>query len=31
MKKKYRGMNGTIGFIYSWDSAVKNVGTGNRK
>lgn len=28
MKKTYKGTDGTIGFQYSWDSKVKNVGAG---
>ncbi|HEY5470625.1 MAG TPA: SRPBCC family protein [Bacteroidales bacterium] len=28
MKKSYKGTDGTIGFQYSWDSTVKNVGAG---
>jgi hypothetical protein len=28
MKKTYKGTDGTIGFQYSWDSTVKNVGAG---
>jgi hypothetical protein len=28
MKKTHKGTDGTIGFQYSWDSAVKNVGAG---
>jgi hypothetical protein len=28
MKKSYMGADGTIGFQYSWDSTVKNVGAG---
>ena len=28
MKKSYSGIDGTKGFIYSWDSKDKNVGAG---
>jgi hypothetical protein len=28
MKKTYKGTDGTIGFQYTWDSSVKNVGAG---
>jgi hypothetical protein len=31
MKKQYQGIDGTIGFIYSWDSAMKNVGAGEQE
>jgi hypothetical protein len=31
MKKKYNGTDGTIGFIYSWDSTNKNVGAGEQE
>ena len=31
MKKKYRGKDGTVGFMYSWDSAMKNVGAGEQE
>ena len=31
MKKKYRGKDGTIGFMYSWDSTIKNVGAGEQE
>ena len=31
MKKTYKGVDGTIGFIYSWDSTVKNVGAGEQE
>jgi hypothetical protein len=31
MKKAYRGTDGTIGFVYSWDSTVKNVGAGEQE
>jgi hypothetical protein len=31
MKKDYRGTDGTIGFIYSWDSTNKNVGAGEQE
>ena len=28
MKKQYHGKDGTIGFIFSWDSTLKNIGAG---
>ncbi len=28
MKKQYQGKDGAIGFVYSWDSTIKNVGAG---
>jgi len=31
MKKQYKGKDGTIGFIYSWDSMMKNVGAGEQE
>jgi hypothetical protein len=31
MKKKYQGTDGTIGFVYGWDSSMKNVGAGEQK
>ncbi len=31
MKKSYSGSDGTIGFIYSWDSKDKNVGAGSQE
>jgi hypothetical protein len=31
MKKDYKGIDGTVGFSYSWDSKVKNVGAGEQK
>jgi hypothetical protein len=31
MKKSYKGEDGTVGFIYSWDSNVKNVGAGEQE
>ncbi len=31
MKKKYEGLDGTVGFIYSWDSTNKNVGAGEQE
>ena len=31
MKKKYRGTDGTVGHIYSWDSTNKNVGAGEQE
>jgi uncharacterized protein YndB with AHSA1/START domain len=31
MNKEYHGIDGTVGFIYSWDSTVKNVGAGEQE
>jgi hypothetical protein len=31
MTKKYKGNDGTVGFIYSWDSTNKNVGAGEQE
>lgn len=31
MKKTYAGIDGTKGFIYSWDSKDKNVGAGSQE
>lgn len=31
MKREYTGTDGTIGFIYAWDSANKNVGKGEQE
>jgi hypothetical protein len=31
MDKKHQGTDGTIGFIYSWDSTMKNVGAGEQE
>ena len=31
MKKEYRGTDGTVGFVSSWDSNVKDVGTGEQE
>ena len=31
MKKSYKGTDGTVGFIYSWDSTMKNVGAGEQE
>ncbi len=30
IKNKYTGIDGTIGFVSSWESEVKNVGTGSQ-
>ncbi|MBK8881775.1 MAG: SRPBCC family protein [Bacteroidales bacterium] len=30
MKKTHLGTDGTVGFIYSWDSTMKNVGAGEQ-
>jgi hypothetical protein len=31
MKKNYKGIDGTVGFIYGWDSTMKNVGAGEQE
>ena len=31
MKKTYTGTDGTVGFIYAWDSKVEGVGTGEQE
>jgi hypothetical protein len=31
MKKNYKGTDGTLGFSYSWDSNMKNVGAGEQE
>jgi hypothetical protein len=31
MNKSHKGTDGTVGFIYSWDSTVKNVGAGEQE
>jgi hypothetical protein len=31
MKKEYKGSDGTVGFVYSWDSTNKNVGAGEQE
>jgi len=31
MNKDYRGTDGTVGFIYIWDSTNKNVGAGEQE
>jgi hypothetical protein len=31
MKKNYSGIDGTKGFVYSWDSTDKNVGAGSQE
>lgn len=31
MNKKYLGTDGTVGFIYRWDSTNKNVGAGEQE
>lgn len=31
MNKKYLGNDGTVGFVYSWDSTNKNVGAGEQE
>lgn len=31
MKKEYTGTDGTVGFIYKWDSTNKNVGAGEQE
>jgi hypothetical protein len=31
MKKVFRGMDGTVGFVYAWDSTNKNAGKGEQE
>ena len=31
MKKNHQGTDGTVGFIYNWDSTLKNVGAGEQE
>lgn len=31
MKKSHKGIDGTVGFLYSWDSTLKNVGAGEQE
>jgi hypothetical protein len=31
MKKSHKGTDGTVGFLYSWDSSMKNVGAGEQE
>lgn len=31
MKKEYKGTDGTVGFVYCWDSTVRNVGAGEQE
>jgi hypothetical protein len=31
MKKEYKGLDGTLGFVYGWDSTNKNVGAGEQE
>jgi Polyketide cyclase / dehydrase and lipid transport len=31
MKKEYRGTDGTVGFVYTWDSTNRNVGQGEQE
>ena len=31
MKKEYGGTDGTVGFLYKWDSTNKNVGAGEQE
>jgi hypothetical protein len=31
MKKSYKDVDGTVGFVYTWDSTVKNVGAGEQE
>jgi hypothetical protein len=31
MKKEYRGTDGTVGYIYRWDSTNRNVGAGEQE
>jgi len=30
-KTEYKGADGTVGFVYKWDSKVKNVGAGKQE
>jgi hypothetical protein len=31
MKKKYKGIDGIVGFVSAWESAIKNVGVGEQE
>jgi hypothetical protein len=31
MRKEYKGLDGTLGFVYGWDSTNKNVGAGEQE
>lgn len=31
MKKNYRGEDGTVGFVYAWESEMKNAGVGEEE
>ena len=31
LKKNFSGTDGTIGFVYSWESEMKNVGQGEQE
>lgn len=31
MKKRYRGEDGTVGFVYAWESEMKDVGVGEQE
>jgi len=31
MKKEYSGIDGSVGFVYKWDSTNKNVGAGEQE
>ena len=31
MKKEFKGTDGTVGFVYSWDSTNRNVGQGQQE
>jgi hypothetical protein len=31
MKKTHQGTDGTVGFVYKWDSTLKNVGSGEQE
>ena len=31
MKKTHKGTDGTVGFLYTWDSEMKNVGAGEQQ
>ena len=31
MKKSHKGIDGTVGFVYSWDSTINKVGAGEQE
>ena len=31
LKKNFAGTDGTVGFVYSWESEIKNVGQGEQE